>query len=172
MGIGRLHHRHVGEGANDTDIFRPLVGHTVAAHMETAVAGDHFDVEIRIADHRSELLTSPHRGKDRVGVRDDRLPDGGQSRGCGHQVLLRDAEVDVPMGVLPLEGGGEHGLAQISPQDHKVLPFRPQGQEGFAKGFPCGHRFRHAISPLLSSSSSAMACLNWSSLGAAPCQPT
>ena len=131
-----------------------------------------------IADLLADHLTHAHGAEGGISDHEGDLAAGGQTGGHAGGVLLGDAHVQVLLRQLLTEGTGLAGLADIHIYHQNVGVLLAQRYDLVTKPVAGGffHGFAHLCFLLqhvtYCSSSSAMACLYSSSLGATPCQPT
>ena len=119
--VGGVDDHHVGDGAHQGDVLAHLMGGAVLPHRQARVAGNDLDVELRVGDGVADLVVGAAGGEHGKAGGEGGVAHAGQTRSHAHHVLLGNAAVEEPVGVLLPEQGSLGGGGQVRVQHHNVV---------------------------------------------------
>ena len=146
------------------------MGCAVLAYGNTCVSCADLNGQVGVADGVSDLLKRATCGEHCKGGSKYGSSRCGNSRCHRHHVTLCDSAIVESFGELFLEYNCFCSLCQVCVKDYEIMLFAKLGKRRTV-GFSCCFLVCHQILPSCASSS-AIASLYSSSLGAFPCQPT
>ena len=164
-GIARDEHRHLGERAQDRQLFQRLGRRAVRPDRQTSVGAGDLDVELLVAHGKTELLD--RLARDKLGKRAGKwdLAADCKAGGRADHVLLGDADGEKAAGVLLLEPDRARGILEVAGERHDVGMGLAQLEQSFAEPVARG-LVRHQTAAC----NSFNARSNSSGFGATPCQ--
>jgi hypothetical protein len=115
-------------------VHRPQRGQVLKRHLRWAirtyldpgVRAHQADVHLRNPSHADKVVGT--REEHRKGGGEQHVPPDGEPDGCGHQLLLNDEHLVVPLGADLLELLGVGGVADFAVQDNDLGTVSQGGQ--------------------------------------------
>ena len=118
IGVAGADHRHAGHRAHQAQILDALVGASVLARGETAVASHNRHIQARIGHAVANLIVGPSGREHGEGVAEHLLARRSQTGRDPHHIGLRDPDVVKPLRVELLESAGHGAAGQVRVQNH------------------------------------------------------
>ena len=133
---------HVGDGAHDGEVLDAVVGGTRSTERDAAVGGDDFDGQLLISRVRPDLLAASQAREDGEGGGEGNEADFGKACRHAEEVLLRDADVEEPVGECFTEQTDVGGFGKVGGHTDDAGIFR--GEFGESSAVHCAGR--HLVS--------------------------
>ena len=134
---------HVGDGAHDGEVLNAVVGGTRSTEGDAAVGGDDFDGQLLISRVRPDLLAASQARENGEGGGKGNEPDFGKTCRHAKEVLLRDADVEEPVGECFTEQTDVGGFGKVGGDTDDAGIFR--GEFGESSAVHCAGRHLVAV---------------------------
>jgi hypothetical protein len=129
-GVTGIEHGRAMHRAHHREVFQAHLGGAVGADLDTGVRAHQAQIDTGDGAHPDEVIRPGPKGGERRGERP--VAAHGQAGGGGHQLLLGDEHLEIPLRVGARELPSERGVADFPIQRHDLRIPGAQGDERIA----------------------------------------